>query len=120
MFPNLIKELEDGENKVTIDAVRADAAKAEVEVHNSDEVLRLETEEALPDKFRHYNPTVVDFIRRCDTVPQAEEIIEYMHRRGEITEEYACQLKEQLKEQGIRSFGSKKEDDYYFKQGGLC
>jgi hypothetical protein len=25
-----------------------------------------------------------------------------------------------LKNEGVRSFGSKKEENYYFKQGGLC
>ncbi|MCW4009783.1 MAG: DUF2095 domain-containing protein [Candidatus Bathyarchaeota archaeon] len=120
MFPNLIKELEGSENRVSIDAVRADAAKAEVTVDDSDEVLQAEAENALPDKFRHYNPTVVDFMRRCDTNAQAEEIISYMQKRGEITEEYACELRVQLKKDGLRSFGPKKEENYYFKEGGLC
>jgi hypothetical protein len=120
MFPNLIKELETGENKVPIEGVRADAAKAEEGVADIEEELLAEAENALPDKFRHYNPTVVDFIRRCDTVCQAEEIVSYLVKRGEITEEYAEEVRAQLKEEGVRSFGPKKEEDYYFKQGGIC
>ena len=120
MFPNLIKELEAGENKVPIDAVRADAAKAEETVDDAEETLLAEAEAALPDKFRHYNPTAVDFIRRCDTEAQAEEIIAYLQKRGEITKKTAEEIRAQLKKDGVRSFGPKKEADYYFKQGGIC
>ncbi len=115
MFPNLIKELEGEENKVTIDSVRKDPKAAEEAVEGIEE-------EALPepDKFRHYNPGVVDFLRRCDTEKQAEEIIVYMQKRGELTKETACELRAQLKKEGVRSFGPKKEENYYFKQGGIC
>ena len=105
MFPNLSGELEGGESKVSIDSVRTDSDNAE---------------KALSDKFRNYNPTVVDFIRRCDTEVQAEKIIAYLEKRGELTKEYAEELRKQLKREGVRSFGSKKEENYYFKQGGLC
>ncbi len=120
LFPNLIKELEGSENKVKIDAVRADAAKAEEVVTDVEELLIEEAENAVPDKFRHYNPTVVDFIRRCDTLAQAEEIVSYLQKRGELTEESAAQIRAQLKKDGVRSFGTKKENDYYFKQAGVC
>jgi hypothetical protein len=105
MFPNLSKDLEGEESKVTIDAVRTNTSEAE---------------KAVPHKFRNYNPTVVDFIRRCDTEAEAEVIIAYLEKRRELTKEYANKLREQLKREGVRSFGSKKEENYYFKQGGLC
>jgi hypothetical protein len=79
-----------------------------------------EAEKGLSDKFRHYNPTVIDFIRRCDTEEQAEAIIAYLEKRCELTNEYAEKLRAQLKKEGVRSFGPKKEENYYFKQGGLC
>ena len=120
LFPHLIKELEDGENKVKIDSVRADAVTAEEIVTDAEETIVAEAENALPDKFRHYDPTVVDFIRRCDTQAQAEEIISYLQKRGEITKEYAAEVRAQLKKEGLRSFGPKKEEDYYFKQGGYA
>ncbi len=121
MFPNLIRELEGGsdESKVKIDSVRADAAAAEETFTDAEETTIAEAEEALPDKFRHYNPDVVDFIRRCDTCAQAEEIVAYLQKRGEISSEYASEIRRQLKKEGIRSFGTKKEEDYYFKQGGI-
>lgn len=120
MFPNLIRELENGENQVSIDGVRADASKAEEMDTDAEEAILAEAENALPDQFRHYNPTVVDFLRRCDTHDQAEEIITYLQNRGELTEEKACEVRAQLKKEGLRSFGPKKEDNYYFKQSGLC
>jgi hypothetical protein len=120
MFPNLAKELENVENKVQIDSVRKDAAQAEATATDAEEALVAEAENALPDKFRHYNPTVVDFIRRCDTFEQAEEIVAYLQKRGEITEDYACEVRMQLKRDGLRSFGPKKEHDYYFKESGIC
>ena len=105
MFPHLCKELESGESKVEINSVRTDPETAE---------------EAVSDKFHNYNPTVVDFIRRCDTETEAEAIINFLEKRCELTEEYAKQLRKQLKKEGVRSFGSKKEEGYYFKQSGLC
>ena len=62
-----------------------------------------------PDKLRHFNPCAVDFIRRCDTEVQAEEIIAYLQKKGEITQEYAEELRCKLKREGVRSFGSKKK-----------
>ena len=124
MFPNLYKELETGENKLSIDAVRKDPLEAEyaAECEEGEEAFygdeEISTTEA-PDKLRHFNPSAVDFIRRCDTEAQAEEIIAYLHKKGEITEEYAQELRCQLKRDGVRSFGPKKEEDYYFREGGI-
>jgi hypothetical protein len=105
MFPNLSEELEGGNSKVTIGSVRTDSDAAE---------------KSMSDKFRNYDPTVIDFIRRCDTEEQAKTIIAYLEKRGELSKEYAEKLRKQLEREGVRSFGSKKEEDYYFKQGGLC
>ena len=63
-----------------------------------------------------YTPDVVDFIRRCDNVEEVKEIINFLEKRCEISHEYAIKLRTQLLEKGMRSFGSKKGDGYYFKQ----
>ncbi len=104
MFPNLAKELETGETKVAVSSVRTDVSMAE---------------EATSRCFTDYNPDAIDFIRRCDTEAQAEEIIAYMEKKDEVTKQYAANLRKQLKEKGVRSFGSKKETDYYLKHGAL-
>jgi hypothetical protein len=43
-----------------------------------------------------------------------------LEERHEITRENAQELRKQLQQKGVRSFGPKKEEDYYFKQSGLC
>lgn len=105
MFPNLAQELGSGENRVAVNSVRTDNEAGERHVTR--------------ERFVHYVPDVIDFIRRCDTPEQAEGIIDYMEKRGEIDGLYAQKLKKQLKEKGVRSFGAKKEEDYYFKHGEL-
>lgn len=117
MFPNLYKEIEELDDcKVPINAVRSDPEAAENAVEEEEEILE---PTKLPDKFRHFNPSAVDFIRRCDTEAQAEEIITYLQKKGEITEEYAKELQGKLKREGVRSFGPKKEENYYFHEGGI-
>lgn len=102
MFPNLAEELESGEQKVLMNSVRTDAQKGE---------------SAASERFVHYMPDVIDFIRRCDTEEQAEEIIAFMEKRGEIEKQYADRLRKQLRDKGVRSFGPKKEENFYLKHG---
>ncbi|MEM3823931.1 MAG: DUF2095 family protein [Candidatus Bathyarchaeia archaeon] len=102
LFPNLAKELESNEHKVSINSVRTDIQTGE---------------RASTQRFAHYMPDVIDFIRRCDTEEQAKEIIDFMEKRGEIEKQYAKKLRKQLREKGVRSFGPKKEENYYFKHG---
>jgi hypothetical protein len=104
MFPNLAQELESGDAGTTINSVRSDPTTAE---------------KAVSKRFTGYVPDVIDFLRRCNNEEQAEEIISYLEKREEISPEYSTKLRKQLKEKGVRSFGSKKEDDYYLKQDGF-
>jgi hypothetical protein len=115
IFPHLYKELETGDCKVPIDAVRKNPQEAENAEAEEEEFEPT----VLTDKLRHFNPSAVDFIRRCDTEAQAEEIIAYLQKKGEITKEYAEELRCQLKREGVRSFGPKKEENYYFREGGI-
>jgi len=92
-FPKLAAEMESGEGKVDIE---------------------FQVEKPKPTrKFARYDPDVIDFIRRCTTEDQAYEIIEYLEKRGEVTKEAADELCKQLKEEGLRSFGRKKEHGFY-------
>jgi hypothetical protein len=107
-FPHLAKEMEEDnensdEHKIQINSVRSNP----------------QIEEKTSDRLGTYIPDAIDFIRRCDNEKQAKEIIDYLEKRGEITPEYARRLRKHLKEKGVRSFGTKKEEGYYFKQGGL-
>ena len=104
MFPELAKELESNENRIAINSVRSEVQTGE---------------SAVSKRFVNYMPDVLDFVRRCGTEEQAEEIIAYMEKRGEIEKQYAEKLRKQLKEKGVRSFGPKKEENYYLKHSGL-
>ena len=101
LFPHLAEEMERGVARVRIDAYRVDPQEGE----------RL----ARGDPWAGYEPDVIDFLRRCDTEEEALEIIEYLERRGEITSERAEELRRQLRERGVRSFGEKKEPGYYLR-----
>jgi hypothetical protein len=101
MFPNLAKEMNSDKDKLTVNSVRTDNDAAERRVSK--------------ERFVHYVPDVIDFLRRCDTPRQAEEIVAYMEKKGEIDKQYARSLRKQLKEKGVRSFGPKKEQDYYLR-----
>lgn len=100
-YPNIADELDNGNKKIKIGSVKIDE-----ELNNTKKKNR---------GFQDYVPSVIDFIRRCNNIEEAEEIINYLEKRGEISEEYAKKIRKQMKKKGIRSFGSRKQDNYYFK-----
>jgi len=63
--------------------------------------------------FSGYNPTIIDFLRRCETDEEALEIINWMEERGEITHKMARELRVTLAQRGVRAFGAKKEWGWY-------
>jgi len=99
-FPNLTRELEQNAMRVKIDSVRSET----------------KDDERRSKKFDRYMPDVVDFLRRCDNFEEADEIIGFLEKRGEISNDHADKLRKQLHEKGLRSFGSKKEHGYYLRQ----
>lgn len=80
---------------------------------NKSKQIRLKIQ--VVDPWRGYVPTVVDYIRRCRTVEEAVEVINYLVRRNELTIDEAERLKEKLRDGGIDAFGGRKEDNYYYK-----
>jgi len=82
----------------------------EKEIELSDKI------QSMPDPFRFagYNPDVIDFIRRCETKEQAIEILTFLQTKGDISSEDSNKLLKQLEAEGLRSFGSKKEQGFYF------
>lgn len=100
LFPHLARELEEGGSKVHIDEYRQEAK---------------DKGHPTGRRWAGHNPDVVDFIRRCETSEQAEEIISYMEGQGEIKAEAAAELRSKLREEGLRGFGDKKEPDFYHR-----
>ncbi|MEJ5292336.1 MAG: DUF2095 family protein [Candidatus Methanosuratincola sp.] len=70
------------------------------------------------DRGRGYDPSVIDFLQRCSTDEEGLEVIDFLEKRGEISEAYANSLRKKIAESGIRSFGKKRESGYYFKKFG--
>jgi len=104
MFPNLAEEMESKTCETKITSLRSDETAAE---------------NAISKRFTDYIPDVIDFLRRCEKVEQAEGIICYLEKRQEIAPVFAEKLRKQLKAKGVRSFGPKKDDDFYLNQNGF-
>ncbi|MDH5815778.1 MAG: DUF2095 family protein [Candidatus Nezhaarchaeota archaeon] len=92
-YPHLAKELEE---KVMCIEVRGS--------RSSDEDFQV----GMPD--------AVDYIRRCRSVQEAEEVISFLERTNQISKHRAEELREQLYSQGLESFGPRKEFGYYMKR----
>lgn len=101
LFPHLYKEIEEGVAYIPLSSAKS---RSEVEVIES------------VSAWSGYEPDVIDFIRRCKTIEQAEEIIAYMENRKEITRQRAKDLRTQLRKDGLRSFGSYKREGFYHRE----
>ncbi len=97
-FPNLLNELE--KEGLSIGGVRQEAKdKGKDEIRGE------------------FDPSVLDFLRRCSSEEEALEVISFLESNDDIDGGYASKLRAQLLERGLRSFGSKKEPSYYERVG---
>jgi hypothetical protein len=96
IFPHLAQELKGSDQSMPISGVRSDPSQTE--------------------NWRGYSPDIIDFLRRCTTITEGLEIIAFLESQQEITPDYAKQLRKQLHNQGLRSFGSKKKQEFYIKK----
>jgi len=94
-FPAIHREITEGNEKLEEEEIRTSSGIKHVR------------------RFRGYTPGVVDFICRCETKEEAIEIIEYLLKKGELSEEYAASLRKQLNEKGLEFFGEHREPGYY-------
>lgn len=94
-FPAIYRELQEGEEKLREEELRTSSGSKKVR------------------KFKGYTPGVIDFICRCKTEEEALEIIDYMLKKGEISEEHAKDLRKQLEEKGLEFFGEHRTPGYY-------
>lgn len=83
------------------------------ELVKSDKALKLKVS---IDPWRGYIPTPVDYIRRCKTVEEALEVLDYLFKNNEITREAYEEYKHVLMSEGLGFFGERKEGDYYYKE----
>ena len=94
-YPNLAQEIDTGKSLVDIDFD--------------------EDEEKTERKYAGYDPSALDFIRRCKTKEQAEEIINYLEKRRELQKAEADELRKALKKSGLKAFGPAKGVSHYEK-----
>ncbi len=101
-FPHLYRELIAKRHSIAIKSYRSSPKHAEEAASPSEQ-------SPLPD--------AVDYIRRCGNTEEAEDVITFLEKRAEISKDYADNLRQQLREHGLASFGSRKRWGHYSRQG---
>jgi hypothetical protein len=61
-------------------------------------------------------PQTESYIRRARSVNEALEVVSYLRKRGEISENQALELKRKIEEKGIRSFGPLRTWGHYERE----
>jgi hypothetical protein len=102
LFPHITEEMETGASKVDLEAA--------IESPHSTEPSYAEDR-----KYTGFTPGAIDFIRRCRKPKEAEEIINFLEKKGDISKAEANALRRQLKQDGLKSFGSHKGPGFYEK-----
>ncbi|MCK5184346.1 MAG: DUF2095 family protein [Candidatus Heimdallarchaeota archaeon] len=116
-YPILKKEVEKKEKVIHLQYVDEVLAKQiEEDIEKESELPEKIVSMPDPFKFTGYDPNVVDFIRRCNTVDQAMEIIDYLENIGDISTSEGEKIRKRIETEGLRSFGPKKEKGFYFNQ----
>ncbi|MCY0867898.1 MAG: DUF2095 family protein [Desulfurococcus sp.] len=94
-YPNLAREILDGEGEGD---------------------LKIIFDASYIDPWKGYLPSAIDYIRRCKTVEEALEVLDYLVKHEELSVEEGVRLRRILEEKGLEYFGRRKEDDYYYKE----
>ena len=117
-FPMLAAEMKNSKDQMislkTEDPENLTSAKVSKEKAQTTKKISIKKEE---DKHQEYTltgfiPKTEDFIQRCSTVEEAEEIISYMETQEELDQEQAEALRDRLKAEGLSSFGTKTSGHY--------
>ncbi|MEM3712479.1 MAG: DUF2095 family protein [Thermoproteota archaeon] len=74
------------------------------------------SEKLEPKSLKGYAPNVFDYIRRCENIDEAFQIIDFLVSRGELSEKVAQVVKKTIAEKGLRFYGPKKEVGYYVEK----
>jgi hypothetical protein len=102
LFPHIAEEVESGASKV-------DLAKLNEQPRSTEPGYKEDR------KYAGFEPGAVDFIRRCRKPKEAEEIINYLEKKGDVGGEEAAALRRQLRAEGLKSFGPHKGPGFYEK-----
>jgi len=107
LYPNLMTEISEKKKTLKINSIRSNFEKKDHNFECYEEDLR--------------NPGVIDFIRRCANKEQAIEILNYLLKRNEITnEKFTLLMNEITQKDGLRKLinksGGPKTPGYYEKK----
>lgn len=113
-LPHLLEEIKGKEESVKIDGV-------DYEVEQSETGSQKESEGKVSNLEELRDPKAMDFIRRCSTKEEAREILEYLLKREEISEDKATSIKKELKKENgledlIKESGGFKKPGYYMRK----
>ena len=97
-FPHLYKELGDSTSRERKDSESPEGQDAE------------------PDESDGYSADAISYIRRARTNEEAIEVVNYMRKRGELSDTDAGSIIKQIKERGVRSFGGLKTWGHYERE----
>ena len=97
-FPHLYEELEDSTSE------------------GKDNLESCEVQDAEPDTSDKYSPEATSYIRRARSNDEAIEIVDYLEKRGELSANDASSIIKQIRERGVRSFGSLKTWGHYERE----
>ncbi len=111
-FPHLIKELSEKTKSLRINAI-----DNENQQNNKEELQ--DSSKLYPTEL--YNPTAIDFIRRCTKKEEATIILDYLLKRDEITQEDYSKTKNIISQEGglkrfIDESGGLKRPGYYMRK----
>jgi hypothetical protein len=111
-FPHLIEEISLKKRSLQIDSYDADVEQNNEEKSQKSNIL-------YPDEL--YNPTVIDFLRRCTEEDDAIDILDYLLKRNEITHQDYNKYKTIISQEGglkrlINEFGGLKRPGYYMRK----
>lgn len=111
-FPNLYEEIAGSgkEKQVSFDKFQS---KVETQERPGKDLLHIQQATGEGRKKNIPEPTVVDFIQRCNTIAEAREIIDFLTKQGEVSNEQREELLEKLESEGIRAFGNKRSWGHY-------
>ncbi|WXG45519.1 MAG: DUF2095 family protein [Candidatus Atabeyarchaeum deiterrae] len=87
----------------------------EIEDPKENNVQQPTDESGEVDSLSGFVPEATSYIRRAHTDDEAIEIVSYLMKRTEISNEYAKSLVQQIQEKGVRSFGTLKTWGHYEK-----
>ncbi len=111
-FPHLIKEISTRKKSIKINSV-------DKNVEQRNEEKNRELNNLYPNEL--YNPGMIDFLRRCTKNEEANEILDYLMERKEITQQDYSKYKNIISQEGglkqlIDEYGGLKRPGYYMKK----